>query len=90
MNELVKLINLIDHWHLSDIAKRDSPYAYETALRIIDTGRDLQFDGEEFESDTLNTIDMLSNPKNWGIPDPEWKLMCESWQSLRHMVAKAL
>ena len=81
--ELTKLIKLISVWHLTEVVKRESLYAWETAIRIIDTGWDLMendlIEETENRKDTDLTAKVLSNPKNWGIADIEWQRMCQSW-----------
>lgn len=83
MTELAMLLNKIHSKGLTEIAKRESPYAYETAMRIIDTGYDLPpMDGEDIEdmkADTMATARALSNPRNWGIKELTWKT---AWENL--------
>jgi len=86
-SELEKLIKLISVWHLIEVAKRESPYAWECAIKILDTGKLLDtpyLTEEELERDDIEFAGTLSNPKNWGIADEEWKRMVKSWETMQN------
>ena len=84
MNDLVRFLASIQKNGLEDLAKEKAGYVWDTATRIVATGKDIECSfsemQREFDEDTARTAQALSNPQNWGISDPAWKSFCEKWR----------
>lgn len=74
---IAPLFKAIDTAGLTEVVKGN--IAYQTLLRIMDTGTDLV--GDEFAEDTAETVRVFSNPITWGISGDVWLNFCETWMT---------
>lgn len=76
--KLAVLLRAIQNQGLVETVAQTVPY--QTVCRIVATGTDLQFEGQEFEDDTEDVARVLSDPDNWGVSAPAWQEFAEAWR----------